>query len=397
MSVIGIVAEYNPFHLGHEYHIRRSKEIKSEDSAVVCVMSGDFVQRGEAACFSKFARAEAACRCGADLVIELPLPWCLSSAEGFARGAVFLLDALGCDTISFGSEAGDLPSLKLLAELLSHNEIKDQIKSVLTAHPNMSYASARQQAIQARCGDHANLLETPNNILAVEYLKAIRRLASGMKPMTVQRFGSAHDGKGDKLRSATELRSMLRNGESIASDIPAAAADVFARELEYGRDIARLDLLESAILSRLRLLPVETYDRLPDASDGLGRRLCHAAYEEPGLESLIETVKSKRYAMSRIRRMICCAALGIDKDMANGLPPYARVLTANERGREQLHRLRGKSIPILTKPAAVRELDENALRIFSLGSAAHDLLVLGSTANEARRGGLDWTTSPKIL
>ena len=397
MSVIGIVAEYNPFHLGHEYHIRRSREIMGGDSAVVCVMSGDFVQRGEAACFSKFARAEAACRCGADLVIELPLPWCLSSAEGFARGAVYLLDVLGCDTISFGSEAGDLNALDSLADLLSREAINDQIRSVLSASPNMSYASARQQTLKAFCEENADLLETPNNILAVEYLKAIRRLGSGMNAMTVQRFGSAHDGKGGEMKSASELRSMLRSGQSIAGEIPAAAADVFAHEQELGREISRLDLLESAMLSRLRMLPEEEFDRLPDGSDGLGRRLCQAAHEEPDLDSIMTAVKSKRYAMSRIRRLVCCAALGIDKDMTAGLPPYARVLAANESGRKQLHSLRGSSIPIITKPAAARELDENARRIFSLGSAAHDLLVLGCSAKEERRGGLEWKTSPKIL
>lgn len=397
MSVIGIVAEYNPFHLGHQYHIQRSKEIMGEGSTVVCVMSGDFVQRGEAACFSKFARAEAACRCGADLVIELPLPWCLSSAEGFARGAVFLLDALGCDMISFGSEAGDLPSLELLADLVSREEVNDQIKSVLSAHPNMSYASARQQTLKAFSGENANLLETPNNILAVEYLKAIRYLNSRLKPMTVQRFGSVHDGIGGEMKSASELRSMLRRGESIASEVPAPAASVFAHERDLGQDISRHDLLESAILSRLRMLSSVDYDRLPDASDGLGQKLCQAAHEESDLESVMAAAKSKRYAMSRIRRMICCAALGVTADMTAGLPPYARILAANERGCEHLHRLRGKTIPIITKPAAVRELDEDACRIFSLGSAAHDLLVLGCAAKAARRGGLDWTTSPKIL
>ena len=397
MSVIGIVAEYNPFHLGHQYHIQRSRELAGENSTVVCVMSGDFVQRGEAACFSKFPRAEAACRCGADLVVELPVPWCLSSAESFARGAVYLLDALGCDTVSFGSEAGDLPSLEALADLLSCEEIKDQIKSVLSAHPNMSYASARQKALKEYCGEQSSLLETPNNILAVEYLKAIRRMDSKMQPLTVQRAGSAHDGTGGVWKSASELRSLLRKGKSIEDEIPAAAAAVFSREIGLGQDISRLDLLEAAMISRLRVLSVEDYEALPDASDGLGSRLCQAAHEEPDLESVMAAVKSKRYAMSRIRRMICCAVLGITADMTAGLPPYARMLAVTERGREQLHKLRGKTIPIITKPAAARELGENARMIFALGSDAHDLLVLGCPSVSARRGGLDWTTSPKIL
>ncbi len=397
MSVIGIVAEYNPFHLGHQYHIRRSKEIVGEGSTVVCVMSGDFVQRGEAACFSKFARAEAACRCGADLVIELPLPWCLSSAEGFARGAVSLLDALGCDMISFGSESGDLDALQELAEIISRETFHDQVKSLLSEHPNISFAEARQQILDKCIGERANLLEKPNNILAIEYLKAIRHLNSNMRPLTVQRFGSEHDGIGCDQKSASELRALLRRGESIEDEIPAVAAAVFSREIDLGQDISRLDLLEAAMISRLRAQSVEVFETLPDASDGLGRRLCQAAHEEPDLESVMAAVKSKRYAMSRIRRLTCCAALGVTADLTAGPPPYARILAANERGCEHLHCLRGKTIPIITKPAAVRELDEDASRIFSLGSAAHDLLVLGCAAKEARRGGLDWTTSPKIL
>ena len=397
MSVIGIVAEYNPFHLGHQYHIRRSRELVGDNSPVVCVMSGDFVQRGEAACFSKFARAEAACRCGADLVVELPLPWSLSSAEGFARGAVYLLDALGCDAISFGSEAGDLEDLLKLADLLSLSEITDQIKSAMNAQPNMSYASARQQVLRAHCGDIANLLESPNNILALEYLKAIRRLDSKLRPLTVPRIGCAHDATGGDWKSASELRGLLREGKRIHDMIPADAAAVFERETLLGREITRFDLLEAAIISRLRMLRDEYFDQLPDAGDGLGRRLCQAAHEEADLDSVMTAVKSKRYAMSRIRRMICCAALGIDADMTAGMPPYARVLAANERGREQLHRLRGRTIPVITKPAAAREMDESARRIFSLGSEAHDLLVMGCPSVSARRGSLDWTTSPKIL
>lgn len=397
MSVTGIVAEYNPFHLGHQYHIRRTKELVNEDAVIVCVMSGDFVQRGEAACFSKFARAEAACRCGADLVVELPLPWCLSSAEGFARGAVSLLDSLGCDTVSFGSEAGDLDALRELAEHLLRKEINDEVKSLLDAYGNMSYASARQQVLQAYCGDQAALLEKPNNILALEYLKAIEWLHAGLKPVTVKRYGSEHDGVGGEFKSASVLRSLLRAGESDLDGIPAEAASVFQKEIEQGKNVSCLDLLETAILSRLRALRIDDFERLPDASHGLGRKLCQAAHEEPSLHAMMERVKSKRYAMSRIRRMICCAALGVDAELTKGLPPYARVLAANERGCAQLSQLRGKTIPIITKPAAARELDENALRIFSLGADAHDLLVLGCPNTEARRGGADWRTSPRIL
>ena len=168
MAIIGIVAEYNPFHTGHEYHIARSRELLGADSTVICVMSGDFVQRGEAALYSKFARAEAACRCGADLVIELPLPWALSSAEGFARGSLGLLGALGATHISFGSECGDVARLEKIAECLIDPMTNAEISRELYENANSSYASARQSVLERRLGDEAKLIEQPNNILAVE-------------------------------------------------------------------------------------------------------------------------------------------------------------------------------------------------------------------------------------
>ena len=185
MAIIGIIAEYNPFHTGHEYHIARSRELLGADSTVICVMSGDFVQRGEAALYSKFARAEAACRCGADLVIELPLPWALSSAEGFARGAVGLLGALGATHLSFGSECGDVQRLERIAENLIDPAVNAEISRELNENANNSYASARQTVLARRLGDEAKLIEQPNNILAVEYLKAIYEQRLDITPMTV--------------------------------------------------------------------------------------------------------------------------------------------------------------------------------------------------------------------
>ena len=397
MSVIGIVAEYNPFHRGHEYHIRRTRELVGADTAVVCVMSGDFVQRGEAAIYSKFARAEAACRCGADLVIELPLPWCLASAESFARGAVYLLDALGCDTLSFGSESGDVGALEQLADLLLIPEFNDNVKRMMQEKPNMSYASARQRAAFDRCGDAAKLMETPNNILALEYLKAIRTLDSKLRPLTVQRRGSPHDGTGGDYKSAAELRELLRAGMDITNELPKDAAEVFTSENRLGRGMPRRDLLETAILSRLRALRAEEYEQLPDASDGLGMRLYQTATEEPTLDAIMEATKTKRYAMSRVRRMICCAALGVTAGMADAAPPYARVLAANARGCEQLRRLRDGALPLVTKPASVRQMGDFALQVFELGARAHDLAALAYSSVDARRGGADWRTSPIIL
>lgn len=399
MAIIGIIAEYNPFHTGHEYHIARSRELLGADSTVICVMSGDFVQRGEAALYSKFARAEAACRCGADLVIELPLPWALSSAEGFARGAVGLLGALGATHLSFGSECGDVQRLERIAENLIDPAVNAEISRELNENANNSYASARQTVLARRLGDEAKLIEQPNNILAVEYLKAIYEQRLDITPMTVQRIGSGHDMTGDiGPKSASELRRMILSGEKVDNYIPKNALDVYSREESLGRQAMSRDFHETAILSRLRMFGENYYNSLPDSGGGLGSRLYKAAHEEATLDGILAAVKTKRYALSRIRRMCLCAALGVKKGAADGTPPYARVLAANSRGCEYLRVLsKDPTIPVITKPAAARTLSVEREQVFELGAAANELYVLAYRAEQERRGGQDWRTSPKIV
>lgn len=398
MALIGVVCEYNPFHNGHEYHLRESRE-RCGDAGVICVMSGDFVQRGEPAIYSKFARAEAACFCGADVVFELPLPWSLASAEGFARGAAGLLAALGADTLSFGTEAEDPGDLDLLARRLLEPETLDLIREKQAQDATLSFAAARQAALTEICGSTARLLEGPNNILAVEYLKAIYTQKLELKPLAVRRLGSAHDGEGEgRNRSASELRSLLRSGGSAAEYMPAVAAAVFERDADMGRGIPSREVLETALLSRLRTLDASACAALPDASDGLGERLLAAAAEEPTMDAVLAAVKNKRLAMSRVRRASLCAALGVESGMAGGVPPYARLLALTARGREILSGIKETSgVPIITKPATVRELGGECLKIFSLGAAAHDLYALGYRAVEERRGGADWRTSPRLV
>ena len=399
MAIIGIIAEYNPFHTGHEYHIARSRELLGADSTVICVMSGDFVQRGEAALYSKFARAEAACRCGADLVIELPLPWALSSAEGFACGAVGLLGALGATHLSFGSECGDAQRLERIAENLIDPAVNAEISRELNENANNSYASARQTVLARRLGDEAKLIEQPNNILAVEYLKAIYEQRLDITPMTVQRIGSGHDMTGDiGPKSASELRRMILSGEKVDNYIPKNALDVYSREESLGRQAMSRDFHETAILSRLRMFGENYYNSLPDSGGGLGSRLYKAAHEEATLDGILAAVKTKRYALSRIRRMCLCAALGVKKGAADGTPPYARVLAANSRGCEYLRVLsKDPTIPVITKPAAARTLSVEREQVFELGAAANELYVLAYRAEQERRGGQDWRTSPKIV
>lgn len=401
MSVIGIVAEYNPFHFGHRHHISEAKRQLGEDAPVVCVMSGDFVQRGEAAVYSKFARAEAAAMCGADLVLELPLPWTLSSAEGFARGAVGLLGATGVVThLSFGSECGEIEVLQTLAETLIDPLIGRDIRAELQKDEGISFALARSRAVASRLGEMAQQLEMPNNILAVEYIKAIYEQGLNIKPMTERRFGSGHDefSDGTRFKSAAELRSLISRGQDISALIPEEACAVYKREEKLGRGPITQGKMELATLSRLRMLPDSAYATLPDSGEGLHNRICRAAKSEATLDAVLAASKSKRYALSRIRRIMTCACLGVTDGMAEGIPPYARVLAATGRGREILRDMSHRSrIPIITKPAEIKSCSDDCRRIFAVCSAAHDFYVLGSDAIEERKGGSDWRTSPKML
>lgn len=401
MSVIGIVGEYNPFHFGHKYHLLETRRLLGEDCPAVCVMSGDFIQRGEAAVYSKFARAEAAVRSGVDLVLELPLPWVLSSAEGFARGAVGLLGATGVVThLSFGSECGEIEVLETIAETLIDPLIGVEIRKELAADEGIPFAVARQRAAVKRIGEMAEQLETPNNILAVEYIKAIYNLSLNVKPVTVRRFGSGHDemNGGTTHKSAAEIRRTLARGGDISELLPESARAVYAREDKLGRGPVLSESLESAILSRLRMLPDSAYAALPDSGEGLCNRIARAAKEGDSLDSVLAAAKSKRYALSRIRRIIMCAALGVTGGMADDTPPYARVLAATSRGCALLKEMNFRSrIPVITKPAEIKERDRECRELFELCSSAHDLYVLGYTAKEERRGGGDWRASPKII
>lgn len=397
MGALGIVCEYNPFHRGHLFQMEEGRRLSGEQ-LVICVMSGDFVQRGEAAMMTKYARAEAACRCGADLVVELPLPWCLSSAEGFASGAVSILAALGCSTLCFGSETGELSDLEQAAELLLEEETAQAIRELIQRDPAISYARARQILLERRMWEKAELLRQPNNILALEYVKAIRREHLQMTPLAVKRRGAGHD---DLLAidvpSAKKLRKLCRAGKSIESYLPPESAALFSREEKAGR-LFQPACLEGLLRARLIQLTAEDFDRLPDAGDGAGRRLYKALREGKNLQETVEQASSKRFTKARMRRMLLCAALGLHAEDMRGMPPYARLLACNEKGREYLAEKKERlGIPVLTKPAAVKKLGADAERVFALGASAHALYALQGQPCGDISLDEDWKTGPVIV
>ncbi len=398
MNIAGIVCEYNPFHSGHLHQLAETRRALGADTLTVCVMSGDFVQRGEAAVFSKFARAEAACRAGASLVLELPLPWCLSSAEGFAEGAVSLLAAVGCTHLSFGSESGDVETLQTLAREILAPDTQREITAQLQRSPELSYAMARERVLTEKLGECGSLLSQPNNILAVEYLKAIYKKTYPITPVTVKRIGSGHDKAGEQgPKSASELRGLMETGADISEYIPEAALSVYRREREAGRG-RNSAVLETALLSRLRMLDRDVYESLPDGGDGAGARLWKAVREESTLEDISQAARTKRYPLARMRRMLLCAALGVSAEYTKTLPPYARVLAADSAGCAYLREIDGKSaVPVLTKPAAVRRLDGSAAKVFALGASAHDVYTLQNVTNSDKKCGQDWRNGPVIV
>ena len=326
---VGIVCEYNPFHLGHRKQIDSIREKFGANTGIICAMSGNYVQRGHPAVFDKTIRAEAAIRCGADLVVELPVTTSLSSAEGFAAGGVAVLSRL-CDGLCFGAETADLQQLLGTAEALLSEDFPKLLRRELDT--GRSFPAARQAALE-KMGLPGAILESPNNILAVEYCNAILRQSSPMQPLPIFREGSYHAKEADfENPSATSLRIRLQNGLEISEYLPEPAGRVFA-----GAPIHTLEAGQRAVLSRLRTMEDAEFEALPFGSEGLWRKLMHESRKQAALEDVASAVKSKRYARSRIDRMILCAFLGITAQTLEAAIPYVRVLAFNDRGREILN------------------------------------------------------------
>lgn len=325
---VGIICEYNPLHLGHFSQIRRIREHFGEDTAIVCAMSGNFVQRGAPAIFSKDRRAQAAVLCGADLVVELPVTGVLSSAEGFARQGVQVLSPL-CDVLCFGAETADAAALMDTAQALLSKDFPPLLRQKLES--GASFPAARAAALEA-LGKSSALLSQPNDILAVEYCKAILQLESPMEIFPIHRPGSYHDHVPHSTApSATALRTLLLEGGSWQSFVPDPALPALE-----GAAIHATAFGERAMLARLRTMTEEAFEALPYGSEGLWRKLMHASRREATLEAVLAATKSKRYTRTRLDRMVMCAFLGITAEDLTQQVPYTRVLAFSDRGRQLL-------------------------------------------------------------
>jgi len=404
MKTAAIICEYNPFHKGHMHHIAETKEYvcrhTGEECAILCVMSGNFVQRGDLAVCDKFSRAEMAVRCGADLVIELPTPYAMATAEVFAAGAVELIRKTNiAQYLSFGCEAGEITPLYETAKLLLSDEFSAAVKEMLTQ--GISFAAARQKAAEHLAPQISGILDKPNNTLAVEYLKAIISQNARLQPIAIPRSGQGHDDTSawaeEEYVCASSIRKALSENKpaKAASMMPPDAADVLLRQIRCGCAPVFFEQIEPAMLSYLRRLSPSDLAKLPDVSEGLENRLAEAVRTATTFDDLCAAAKSKRYSYARIRRLFFAAFLDMNKKLYSEIP-YARVLAFSDIGRGMIKEI-DASLPVLTKSSAVNQLDEQAKKMFQFEAKCTDQYTLALPGYAQRRTGTEWITSPRYI
>ena len=382
MKIAGIIAEYNPFHEGHAYHIAQTRTQTGCDHVVVC-MAGSFTQRGEAACVDKWSRAHAALCCGADAVFELPALFAVRTADIFARGGVAILSALGCDYLSFGCETNDISFISRLAELRANEPkaLSEAIRSKLDA--GMSHARARGEAVAEMLNVPKEQLNAPNLALAVEYLRAVNELKSDIQPLIVARRGEYHSRNLQDYASATAIREALQRGdESVADHMPEGARF----QLEHAGKMHEMDDL---LLCRLREMGAKGIAELPDVNEGLEDRVYAAAMQSASRDELIARVKCKRYTCARVSRLCAHALLGITGDIVSRhpLPEYARLIGLRTDATTLMREIGCRAgLPILSDATRLRGNE-----IFDAECRATDLRALLCDEPEERRGGAEFT------
>lgn len=382
MNITGIIAEYNPLHNGHIYHLLETKKICNSD-AVVCVMSGNFVQRGEPALIDKWSRSKSAILSGIDLVLELPCIYSLSSAEFFAFGAVSLLNSLGViNNICFGSESGNIKNIEYISSLLNSEpyEYKNYLKCNLDE--GLSFPKARMEAIKKFMSKNSQLhlsedeMKTSNNVLGIEYCKSLKRLNSIIKPYTVKRKGSLYaDTKLSDYPSATSIRTSLKefkNAAALKNLIPESSFEVVKNNIN---NITFKDSMFN-FLKYKAYTNKDSLKNLPDISEGLENKVYEALKKCNNIDEALAFMKSKRYTYTRLSRILTQYYIGFDcynTDYLRKLPcPYARILGFSERGKEILRLMKSQSkIPLISK---VNKLNNETLNLDIQATRAYSLI-----------------------
>ncbi len=412
MKVLGIVAEYNPFHNGHLYHLQASRAMSGADCAVA-VMSGNFTQRGEPAIVDKWVRTEMALANGVDLVIELPFAYAMASAEFFAYGAVKLLDSLGAvDMLSFGSESGDLKSLSEAASILGNEPAEYRLALKNSLSNGKSFPAARQEALSSyltgKYGeDHLSTsLKSPNNILGIEYLKALKKLKSGIKPITLGRSGSDYNSSNlsGKFSSATAIRRTICSEpwpearKHLEASLPEHTLSLLEREFSLGRGPVSASDFSTQLLSVLRKMTIDEIRALPYMEKGLENRFKQAAENTGSYAELLDAVCTRRYTGTRIQRILFCILAGLTDRLfeafnLNGGPSYIRVLGLNNTGRQLLSTVRdSSSLPVITKASDFKNSAVSGIAsMLQLETASSDQYVLAFKTADLRKSGSEFT------
>lgn len=379
MVTAAIIAEYNPFHKGHAYHIDQTRAEGA--THIVAIMSGNYTQRGTPAIADKRLRAACALKGGVDLVIELPLPYAMSTAQRFAFGAVSLAEGLGCvDLLSFGSESGSLPLLLAACDAIDDPRVGERVRVILSE--GMTYARARQQAVGELYGaEVADMVASPNDSLGVEYLRQLKLLGSGIKPLVVQRRSVGHHQQEERegYASASLIRSLWQQQgiSAFAHLVPPACLEILEEAAEKGFAPLDQEKFASLMLPVLRKLESDALKTLPDLSEGLENRIYAAIRQGRSLEEIHQLAKSKRYTAARIRRVVMAAFLGLEGNVGSTPPPYLRVLGFNERGREILAAAKAKAaLPLSDSLASLAKIDTASRQFADLEATAVDLYNL---------------------
>ena len=420
MNLLGLIVEYNPFHNGHKYHLEKSKE-KTKSTHTMAIMSGSFLQRGEPALFDKYTRAEMAVKSGVDLVIELPTLYACQSAEIFSHGAITTLNSLNCvNSVCFGSEEGSVEILGTIAEIL----VKEpkEFKSTLKKHLDDGHVfpAARSKAlyeyIKTQNLLHFNenelqqILNSSNNILGIEYIKSLIKLNSTIKPYTIARVASEYNSSdiNSNICSATAIRSSLKENtdlKHIENVVPRATFNEINSKIDSNFTPV-FDYMFYNILSSIIIRDYENLHNYFDVNEGIENKIYSNIFTSSNLEELINSTKSKRYTMTKVKRTLNNILLGITKEDIISVKdlnsvPYIRVLAFNSKGREIIKKIKTSSdIEIITKFSKISHIDDSIFKTFikyDLKSSNMYNLIYYKNNKHLLKGPMDYYLSPKYL
>ena len=375
-KVLGIIAEYNPFHNGHLFHLEESKK-QTGSTYTVAIMSGNFAQRGNTSIIDKWSKAEIALHCGIDLVVELPVLYSISSAENFADGAIKILDALRVvDYVSFGAETNDMSILQPIADVL-YREPK-AYKTMLSHElkKGLSFPKARENAVLMYLNDirkYANVLSSPNNILGIEYLKALRKYKSSIQPIAIHRATTGYNDLTytSNMASSTAIRNIIKNNgfDILRNLIPAPSYSILVNNIKQGHIVPDLSTFEKQIIYNLRKMDITEISNLPDVSEGLEFALKNSANSCNTLNEFLNIISSKRYTSTRIQRILLYSLLGItkkDMELSKKIVPYIRVLATNKRGKFLISEILKANPKLEIVTSVKRYLDSNPNKNYQL-------------------------------